>query len=208
MRAVAMCWLMLTISTTARSELVGLDAADLREIDGQNGVALAIDYGLNIDTATNTPLCGASNTLNCRIAVQLNNRDNETSASFYSDGSGKGEWLVFKNVYGRITVPRLTLDAAEASYTDDASGVSSVPALRLSTQSSDGVPTSIILNNINIQAIAVEIDSVAAPTSAADYGYETANESGFLSLRIHDLAGATMRGTMTVFACQGNHPSC
>lgn len=202
--------LLLALSPLVHAELTKLDSDELRDIEGQNGVAIAFDYGLNINPSTNAPLCATTNTLNCRISLQLNNRDNVSAVSSYSNGTGKGEWLVFKNVYGRITAPRITLDATTASYTRDAAsggGTATVPALQLSTNSTGGTPTPIILNNINIQAIAVEVDTVAN-AAPANRGYETANEDGFLALRVHDLAGATLRGTVNVFACQGNHPSC
>lgn len=203
---IALATLLLIACAASRAELVDLDTNALREVDGQNGVAIAFDYGLNINPSTNAPLCAAANTLNCRISLQLNNRDNVSAASSYSNGTGKGEWLVFKNVYGRITAPRITLDATTVSYTNDSLGSSTVPALQLSTNNG-GTPTPIILRDINIQAIAVEVDTVANATPA-NRGYATASEDGFLALRVHDLAGATLRGTVNVFACQGNHQSC
>lgn len=218
-------------AVVARADLLPMDNNELRTVEGRNGVALALDLGLNISNAGATsstpaiPKCSPSgSSIPCRIGIQLNNRDNLAlaSAAFvnayggtgitgYSNGTGKGWWLVYKNFYGRITAPRITLDAGAANYNNKSGSATSVPALVMSTNDLSGNPTPIILNNINIQNMSVEVDSASSsvtPQAPANLGYENPSETGFLSLKVNDLTGLTIRGSVTMFACQSNHPSC
>lgn len=186
---------------SASADLTALNAEDMRNTTGGDGVALAVDFALNVDSSNN-PLCStsgaASTTIPCRIGLQTNNRTN---------AAGDGEWLVLKNIYGRITIPRLTLDATTATYTDKSGITQNIPALFLTMQDKSGTPVPFIIKNFNIQAISMETDQSPTPT-VSQMGYMTPDESGFISLRINDTAGVTMRGGITVFPCQSNHPGC
>lgn len=85
--------------------------AEMGEVTGREGVLVSIDYYYNSeytgDLATNgqahsscsTPNGGTSlGDLDCRLALQLENRETE--------------WLVFKNGHASLSIDRLSLDAA------------------------------------------------------------------------------------------------
>lgn len=93
-----------------------LQDADLSEETGRQGIAMFIDFRINAD-ALGQPLTAPATTANpaafancgslsdfsstgCRLAVKFANRNDNG-----------GEWLVAKNIYGRINIPLMHIGA-------------------------------------------------------------------------------------------------
>lgn len=94
-----------------------LSDEEMGTVTGQKGILVSLDYYYNSNhTNGGAPLSGASGcstpngatslgNMNCRLGVQLTNRETE--------------WLVFKNGYASAAIKRLSLDA---SYLSDSRG--------------------------------------------------------------------------------------
>ncbi len=184
----AMVLVCLAMSFHARAEksIQSLDDNALAEVTGQEGVAVDLEMRLNTD-ATGAPLATLSNcagTFNpCRLALQLNNRN-----------SGAGEWLVIKDMYGKLNIRDLFLDEADlassSTYLDanrfrDKNGVcliascnpNGLPALALSFPGAVGTFEADINLYLNIGRVAVEYGAT---------GYNADANGSFLGLRISD----------------------
>lgn len=110
-------------SAALSGSLEALSDDELGHISGQEGILISIDYYYNSEkTGTpatdgqavsgfcSTPNGGASlGNMNCRMALQLENRSNE--------------WLVFKNGWASLDVNRLSMDA---SFLGDAGSAANV----------------------------------------------------------------------------------
>lgn len=101
--------------------------ASMASVHGRSGIAVGLEFRLNVDASGNAlgSNCGVASpdytdgvAEGCRLALNLNNRP--------------GEWLVFKDVYMSLDLPRVYLDAACTSGTASAgncSGGSSSPSM-------------------------------------------------------------------------------
>lgn len=203
--------ILMFLSATCIADMNDLDNDTLGDVVGENGVALSLDMKINVDKVSNAPLCpvngAAGSTIPCRLGIQFSGWE-----SLPVSGGTRGAWLVLKNFYGRIYIPRLTLDAGQVTYTTDAGTSKTIPAFAMSTTQSSGVPAGIIVENLTIQNISIETDSATKTASytptPSQLGYQNPDEGGFMALRINDGAGITMRGSAVVFPCLANHPSC
>lgn len=157
----------------ALAELRTMSDTDLAAVGARDGISLRMDLRVNADASGN-PL--ASVPVNeRRLALQFNNHN--------------GEWLILRNFYGRLLIPRLNLDAGYSSGSRDAAtgnpSTSNVPALLVS------MPEAMRFYNITIGGMSVEYDR-----GTTDAGM-TANVSpSFVGLKLHDSQQAY--GTLTV----------
>lgn len=198
--------LLLCIVNSAHAELAPISNEEMDAETGQSGVAISLEMRLNADANGNS-LCGtaALSLIECRLAFSLNNRGKQPG------GVGTPilkEWLVFKGVYGRIYIPRLTIDADTVTYTSDVDGSSqNIAAVKLGFGS--GVANKIQISHLTISNIAMEYD-----TSAANPGYiadpvtasPESGTQGFLGLEIN--GAVEYSGSVKIFACNANHPRC
>lgn len=109
MRALMATLLLLSSSLAAAEGLQSLDDADLADVSGQAGIAIDLQLQLNSD-ANGNPLASLSSCTGignpCRMAFQFHNR-----------GSGGGEWMVWKDLFGILKINSLWLDAGQTSGT-------------------------------------------------------------------------------------------
>lgn len=107
---------MLVCQPVVADSLQPLSEDEMGAVTGQKGILVSLDYYYNSDQANGgAPLttngCSTPNgttsleNMNCRFAVQLENRETE--------------WLVFKNGYASAAVKRLSLDG---SYLNESRG--------------------------------------------------------------------------------------
>lgn len=211
---------LMTGSASAEMEL--LPDQELQAVDGQQGIALGLDYYINADAA-GAPLASLSNCsglLNpCRMGVQVAGRT--------------GEWLVVKDAYATLHVDTIRLDsglmgAAGSTTTtfDDTrfrnpSGTCLLAGGSCTTASIDAInalvltfPTTTLsytpatkassgFTNMqlgaNIGRLAVEFDAVSPVTA----GYNRDVNGSFVGLRIADnnsnLAGISFMGKAYVY---------
>jgi len=192
-KLLVLCCLM--SSHAAFAELQPISNEELDAEIGQAGVALSLEMRLNADAAGNS-LCGttALPMAECRLAIGVNNR---------GVAGVDQEWLVFKGIYGRIYIPRLTIDASTVSYTSDVDGsTQTIAALKLGY--GGGGVNKIQINNLTISNIALERDNLG--TALGTKGYMATSEEGFLGLQIN--GNVEIAGSLKMFPCSANHPRC
>ena len=207
---------LLGFSALAQAQMDPLDNDQLEDVVAQQGVAISLDWRLNVDKAGNKlALCSNAATYKeCRIGWAFNNRGD------FDDADKR--WLVLKGFTGSLYIPYLRVDAITVDYTkDDLSLKTNVPAVQLSfgdIATSSGANTKVQIKNLTIDAIAFEssnatrrgyfADSTLEPTGAAI----PANvNTGFMGLQINgpsNVANLQIDGTIKLFPCVGDHQSC
>ncbi|MDP2226137.1 MAG: hypothetical protein Q8J78_01495 [Moraxellaceae bacterium] len=198
----------------SQAALFPLDADELSTIVAQDGVAVGLDWRLNAtDTGAVLPLCTALATYReCRMAWNFSNRGTQ-------DVNQK--WLVLKGISFALKIPYLTVDASSVTYTTDASASKTIPAAVIGFGSAAADPasnTKIQLKNLVIDNIAFEqdtaarrgyeADAVTEPTGAA---IPAGRNTGFMALQVNgpaNVANIRIDGTVKIFSCLGDHPSC
>lgn len=198
----------------AMADLNSLSNDELEDVTGQQGVAISLDWRLNVNKqGTILPLCTAAATYReCRIAWAFNNRG--------TDDVDK-KWLVLKGFTGSLYIPYLRVDASTVTYTTDSAVSKTIPAVLLSfgtVATGSGANTKVQVKNLTIDNMAMETDnatrrgywadSTTEPTGAAI----PANvNTGFMGLQINgpsNVANIQIDGTFKIFPCLGDHPSC
>lgn len=223
-KSLALSLVMMTglVSGAAWAEMELMPDQELQTVDGQQGIALGLDYYINAD-ASGAPLASLSNCsglLNpCRMGVQIAGRT--------------GEWLVVKDTYATLRIDTVRLDsglmgAAGSTTTtfDDTrfrspsgtcllaggacttASIDAINALVLSfpsTTLSYSTATKVSSGYTNMQLganigrLAVEFDT----GSPATLGYNRDVNGSFVGLRIADnnsnLAGITFMGKAYVY---------
>ena len=205
-----------------------LDNDELSGVTAQDGVAISLDWRLNVDNNfAPLSLCTSPSTYReCRIAWAFNNRGS-------TDGEDK-QWLVLKGFRGGLYVPYLKLDATTVSYTAD-SGTNSGSPVNIAAAKLDfgGANTPVEVRNLVIDNIAFESDNAARPAVsgvAVTRGYfadstlepdgttpiPAGSNTGFMGLQISGVPNAAsinaamvrIYGTITLFPCLAENPSC
>lgn len=159
----------LLASASASAELLAVSDEELSAVSGQQGVAVELDMKINLDPATNGPLASIPIGQR-RFALSYNNRPDK--------------WLVIKNYYARIFIPKLNLDGTRT----DASGT---PYRDLdSFKDSNGNP--LLANPDNIASLSIQypeplyllfnVGGISFETGAA--GYNNPSEASFLGWRL------------------------
>jgi hypothetical protein len=175
-----------------------LDDGALSDVTGQEGVAVDLELRLNTDSA-GAPLASLSSctgTSNpCHMAIQFNNRL-----------GGSGEWLVLKDIYGKLNISNLFLDEADLSATStyldisrfkDKAGVclitscnpNGLPALAMSFPGALGTFEADINLYLNIGRVAVEYGAA---------GYNADANGSFLGLKISDVRAGQIQAQADV----------
>ena len=218
---------LLGVSALAQAQMDPLNNDQLEDVVAQQGVAISLDWRLNVDKAGNKlGLCTDTTTYKeCRIGWAFNNRG--------TDDADK-RWLVLKGFTGSLYIPYLRVDATTVSYTTDASVLKTgVPAVQLSfgdIATASGANTKVQIKNLTIDAMAFETDtgvrrgyfadstcepagSGAAGVGCAGFGPTIpANvNTGFMGLQINgpsNVANVQIDGTIKLFPCAGDHQSC
>ena len=185
----------------AVAEMVPLENAEMEGVVAREGIAFEWDLRINADENGNAlatvPL------VERRIAIQFANRTDE--------------WLVFKNVHGRINFPNFTLDSITSSlsptpYPDTARFVDGL-GVPVSPYGKPNVlitfPEPIEFYNVTIGGLAVEYGSVPAtvdPNSPPNSGFfaDQTDANSFIALKIgNSIAGQpgtlSAEGNLTVF---------
>lgn len=191
-RACALVTLMAGLSGTACADMEELPENEMASVTGQQGVALLLEHRMNAD-ASGAPLASLSSCAGLNNACKL-------GVKFANRAGGGGEWLMFKDFFGRLFIDGLNVDgsfnpAAYTAYRDDArfkndtgtcllAGCDprNLPALQLSFTGSPGV----FENDITL---GLEVGRMALEYGATGFGND-ANGS-FLGFRIRDTAGYT-----------------
>lgn len=210
------------LSVAAKAEMELMPDQELQTVDGQQGIALGLDYYINANSS-GAPLASLSNCsglLNpCRMGVQVAGRT--------------GEWLVVKDAYATLHVDTVRLDsgllgsAGSSTITFDdtrfrnPSGTCLLAGGSCTTASIDAinalaltVPTTALSYNpatkisagytnmqlgANIGRLAVEFDTGSPVT----LGYNRDVNGSFVGLRIADnnsnLAGISFMGKAYVY---------
>lgn len=185
----------------AVAEMVPLENAEMESVVGREGIAFEWDLRINADENGN-PLASLP-LVERRIAIQYANRADE--------------WLVFKNVYGRINFPNFTLDATTSSlsptpYPDTARFVSGL-GVPVSPYGQPNLlitfPEAIEFYNVTIGGLAVEYGAVPAtvdPNSPPNTGFfaDPTDANSFIALKIgNSIPGQpgtlNAEGSLTVF---------
>ena len=224
-----MLGLMLPMLTHAQMDTLSND--DLDEVTGQQGVAISLDWRLNADkNGGKLGLCTAAATYKeCRIAWAFNNRG--------TDDVDK-RWLVLKGMTGALYIPYLRVDASSAPYTTDGGAAKSVAAVLLSfgdVATGSGATTKVLVKNLIIDNIAMEQDNGNTAASRRGYFADSACEptgacpgagsipagvnTGFMGLQVSGpnnpstaavdpTAQIQIDGTIKLFSCLADHPSC
>lgn len=191
--------LLLVLSASASADMLPMDNQSLAGVTGQDGIGLALELRLNAD-ASGVSKCGASiPLLECRIALSFNNRG--------TAGSNQ-EWLVLKGVSGRVVIPYLAMDASTVTYSNDGNVATTIPAAKFGFDPKNPLR----IQNYTIANIAWETDT------STTRGYMTANEGGFLGLKIDDsnsvstpttpFVGLQLSGSIKMFPCNADHKLC
>lgn len=206
MRALPLCLLLLCPLATA--DLALLSPEEMDAVSGRDGVAIGLDLRLNADANGNPlPLCTTAATYReCRVAWAFSNRG--------SDDVDK-KWLVLKGFTGTLKIPYLSLDAGTVTYTTDAAASKTIPAAVLGFGDAN---TKVQVKNLMIDNLAFEqdnstrrgyeADSTTEPTGAA---IPSNVNTGFMALQISgpsNIANVRIEGTVKLFSCLGDHPSC
>ena len=183
------------------AEMVPLENADLEQVVAREGIAFEWDLRINADE-NGDPLASLP-LVERRIAIQYANRS--------------GEWLVFKNVHGRINFPNFTLDSITSSlsptpYPDTSRFVDGLGV----PQSPYGKPNLLItfpepieFYNVTVGGLAVEYGAVPAtvdPNSPPNIGFfsDQTDADSFIALKIgNSIANQpgtlNAEGSMTIF---------
>lgn len=204
----------MTLAGAARAELAELDSGEMATVSGRQGVAIGLDLRLNADASgVPLPLCTAAATYReCRVSWSFSNRG--------SDDVDK-KWLVLKGFSGTVIIPYLRLDASAVTYDPDGAVTSkTIPAALLSfgDATGSGANTKVQIRNLIIDNMAMEqdnatrrgyeADSTTEPTGAAI----PANvNTGFMGLQMNgpgNVANVQIDGTIRLYSCLGDHPSC
>lgn len=191
--------LLLVLSASASADMLPMDNQSLAGVTGQDGIGLALELRLNAD-ASGVSKCGASiPLLECRIALSFNNRG--------TAGSNQ-EWLVLKGVSGRVAIPYLAMDASTVTYSNDGNSPTTIAAAKFGFDPKNPLR----IQNYTIANIAWETDT------STTRGYMTANEGGFLGLKIDDsnsvstpttpFVGLQLSGSIKMFPCNADHKLC
>lgn len=199
----------------ANAQMDSLSNDELDGVTGQTGVAIGIDWRLNVDGAgTKLSLCTAAATYKeCRIGWAFNNRG--------TDDVDK-RWLVLKGFTGGLVIPYLTVDASSVTYTNKSAVPKTIPAILLSlgdpTNNYSGANTKMKIKNLTIENMAMEQDTAARRGYFADSATEPTGtaipanvNTGFAGLQINgpsNVANVQVDGTIKLFSCLGDHPSC
>lgn len=209
-----LCCMTTLLPGALRAELIELDSQALGAISGQQGVAIGLDLRLNADAGgVPLPLCTAAATYKeCRISWAFSNRG--------SDDIDK-KWLVLKGLTGALLIPYLRLDASSVTYDPDGTATAkTIPAILLSfgDATGSGANTKIQIKNLIIDNMAMEqdnstrrgyqADAITEPTGAAIPANVNA---GFMGLQISgpsNVANVQIDGTIKLYSCLGDHPSC
>lgn len=192
-------------ASTAMAEMVALDNQDMAAVTGQSGIAMSLEMRLNADAA-GVSRCGAAiPLLECRVALSFNNR---------GTAGVNQEWLVLKGVSGRIYIPYVALDASTITYVADNGSSVTKPATMISMNNSAPLSDGTIMRitNFTVSSISVETDT------ASTKGYMAPSEAGFMGIKIDDSSsvatsntnfiGVQLGGTVKIFPCNTDHPSC
>ncbi len=196
------------LSGSTQAELLALNNAELGQVSAQDGVAIGLDWRLNAD-ANGTPLTLCTDPASyreCRIAWSFNNRG--------TDDVDK-KWLVLKGFSGALKIPYLSLDASTVTYTTDGGSSKTIPAALLGFGDAN---TKIQVKNLMIDNIAFEQDNATRRGYEADASTEPTGaaipanvNTGFMALQISgpsNIANVRIEGTVKLFSCLGDHPSC
>lgn len=187
------------LAAVAQADMLPMDNQLLAGVTGQDGIGLALELRLNAD-ASGVSKCGAAiPLLECRIALSFNNRG--------TAGSNQ-EWLVLKGVSGRVVIPYLAMDASAVTYSNDGNVATTIPAAKFGFDPKNPLR----IQNYTIANIAWETDT------STTRGYMTANEGGFLGLKIDDsnsistpttpFVGLQLSGSIKMFPCNADHKLC
>lgn len=218
---------LLGFSALAQAQMDPLDNDQLEDVVAQQGVAISLDWRLNVDKAGNKlALCTDTTTYKeCRIGWAFNNRGDD-------DAGGK-RWLVLKGFTGSLYIPYLRVDASSVTYTTDAAASKTVPAVLLSfgdVATASGANTKVQIKNLTIDNLAFEsdtgvrrgyfADSTCEPAGSGPAGAGCAGfgptiptnvNTGFMGLQINgpsNVANLQIDGTIKLFPCVGDHQSC
>ncbi|MDF3029884.1 MAG: putative signal peptide protein [Moraxellaceae bacterium] len=204
----------LVTGSSAQAELAALDNEALAQVSGMQGVAIGLDMRLNADAGgTPLPLCTAAATYReCRVSWSFSNRG--------SDDVDK-KWLVLKGFTGAVLIPYLRVDASSITYDPDgAATTKSIPAVLLGfgDATGSGANTKVQVKNLIIDNIAMEQDTATRRGYEADATTEPTGaaipanvNTGFMGLQISgpgNVANVQIDGTVKLYSCLGDHPSC
>lgn len=186
---------------SAMAEMTPLDNHELEDVVAREGIAFEWDLRINADEDGN-PLASLA-LYERRIALQFANRDDE--------------WLVLKNIYGRINFPNFTMDAITSSlspsaYADTSRFVNQL-GVPVSPYGKPNIlitfPEAIEFYNVTVSGMAVEYGAVPAtvnPLAPPNSGFfaDQTDANSFLGLRIgNSIAGQPgtllAEGDLTVF---------
>lgn len=205
---------LLGVSALAQAQMDPLSNDQLEDVVAQQGVAISLDWRLNVDKAGNKlALCtNAATYKECRIGWAFNNRG--------ADDVDK-RWLVLKGFTGSLYIPYLRVDASTVTYTTDALAAKTVPAVLLSfgdIATGSGANTKVQIKNLTIDNLAFETDTGARRGYFADSTLEPTGaaipanvNTGFMGLQINgpsNVANLQIDGTIKLFPCVGDHQSC
>ncbi|MFZ5699411.1 MAG: hypothetical protein ACOY9J_11965 [Pseudomonadota bacterium] len=185
-------------------DMVELEDGVLQGIAGQEGISLDIEVRLNTD-AVGVPLASLSsctgNNNPCKLALTFNNRPDK--------------WLMLKDYYGTLNIPKLYLNKTNApatvsAYKDlprfqDSAGncllgagkasacadadIQNHPALKLSSPGFTGTFENDILANLFVGRVAIE-------TGATGYNNDT--NGTFLGLQLRDTSTSAPQARVDV----------
>lgn len=186
------------------SGMVALADEVMQNITGQEGVSLDIEVRLNTD-ANGVPLTTlsscAGNNNPCKLGIAFNNRPNL--------------WLMLKDYYGTINIPKLYIDKTNAPATvsaykdltrfqDGAGGcllgagkttacvdadIQNQPALKLSAPGVTGTFENDILMNLFVGRVAIESGAT---------GYDNDANGTFLGLQLRDTSTSAPQARIDV----------
>lgn len=178
-----MTWL---LAGPASAELLPMSAGELTSVTAREGIAFEWDLMINTDET------GDPNALGLPLV------EKRLALKFAGRNDGGGEWIVLKNITGRLNFPRFTLDASLSSP---------APSAHADTSRFDGAP---IYGQPNLQVTFpedIEIYNFTIGGAAIEYGatgYLLDNNGSFLGLRIDnavpDQPGTIQaEGTMSIY---------
>lgn len=179
---------------------------ELQAISGQEGVSLDIELRLNTDSA-GVPLASLSNCVGnnnpCKLAVAFNNRPDK--------------WLLLKDYYGTLFIPKLYIDKTSNPAAADGSpykelarfqksngdcllgsghagncvdaDIQNHPALKLYTPGATGTFENDIMANLFVGRVAIETGST---------GYNNDANGTFLGLQLRDTSTSAPQARIDV----------
>ncbi len=192
------CLLLLCAAQVAIADMQGLSDTALSQATGQDGIAMQIDFHLNTGNDGN-PLstlggCGGSSAQAspCTLSIQGYRPNNPNL------------WLVFKDVYGYLSIPNLMID--EQNNPNGATAYANLS--RLNGVSPQGLPTM----ELHFHPAGVTAGDCTATATSCDInlflnigrmatefgatGYLNDNNGSFMGLKISDLSGPTAPARM------------